>query len=295
MISNEQIKRNIIPKISKLRPLDITLIQSFTHNNNLELISELRKFQNKDYGFGNGLEADIQLPQSNIASTCIAINLLEDIKETSIKEELNKEIVSYLEEVYDSSQECFHMVPKEVDDHPHAIWWNYDTLDSFTWGNPNPEIIGYLYKHRQYLRKLDINYLITKTIDYIRNTFQKEASMHSVLSVLRFYKRCDRDVKNLIKDDLQKIVLEQVEIDSSKWGNYVLEPYLVAIIDKSFLATQQDILVADLEVTYNKLLQNLPSPNWQWYQFEEVFEKVKDNWVGLLTYNQIKALRINRK
>lgn len=295
MISTNQIKTVIIPKISNLRPLDQELIKSFTSTNNAEIIHELRQFQNKDFGFGNGLEADIQLPQSNIASTCIAINILEDIRDLDLKIQLNQEIVSYLEYVYDEKEECFHMVPKEIEDYPHAIWWNYDTLDSFTWGNPNPEVIGFLYQNRQYIKNIDINHLINKTISYIKGPFKKEVSMHSILSVLRFYKRCDSDIKNLIKDELNIIVSNIVEYDKSKWGNYVLEPYKIAIIDNSFLATKQDVLHENLDIIYEKILQELPFPSWQWFQYEDVFEKVKKDWVGLLTYSHIKALRINRK
>ena len=295
MISTEEIKSYILDKAEHLRPIDIELIQSFIHNNNQKLIEELKTFQNKDLGFGNGLEADIQMPLSNVASTCVAINILEDIKEANIKETLNKDIVAYLENVYDSKKECFHMVPKEIQEYPHAIWWNYDSLDSFTWGNPNPEVIGFLYQNRQFITKLDINHLITKTIAYIRGPFKNEVSMHSVLSVLRFYKRCDKDIKNLIKDDLTEIVSTMINLDKNKWTGYALEPYMVAIIDKSFLSSKQDLLNENLDMMYENILKELPTPSWQWYQYEDVFEKVKNDWIGLLTYNQIKALRINRK
>ncbi len=295
MISIEEIKELIVPKTNKLRPLDKELIMSFYSNNDRNLIQELKKFQNQDLGFGNGLEADIQLPLSNVASTCIAINILEDIKDLNVKKDLNKEIVQYLESAYDQISECFHMVPKDVDHYPHAVWWNYDTLDSFTWGNPNPEIIGYLYQNKQYLNFIDINHLINKTIKYINTTFKDEVNNHNLLSILRFYNRMDEDVKNLIKDELIKITLNTVEQNSVKWGEYTLEPYKVAVIDKSFLLSIQDILQVNLEKIYRNIKEELPSPNWNWYQYLEEFEKVKKDWIGLLTYDQIKALRINRK
>lgn len=295
MISNDQINTNIISKSNKLRPLDVQLLKSFLTPNNQEIINELYTFQNEDHGFGNGLEPDIQLPQSNIASTCVAINILEDIKDNTVKEKINRDIVTYLENEYDLEKESFHMVPKEVMNYPHAVWWNIDTLDSFTWGNPNPEIIGFLYQNREYLKKLDINHLINKTIMYVKETLKSEVSMHNILSVLRFYNRCDNDVKNLLKDDLNKIVLDVVERDTNKWSDYVLEPYQVAIIDKSFLSTIQDVLDENLDIIYQQILRDLPMPKWQWYQYEDVFDLIKGDWIGLLTYNQIKALRINRK
>lgn len=295
MISNEDIKTYILPKLSKLRPFDESLAIHFLHNNDLELIKYLSEFQNSDGGFGNGLEADIRLPNSSVIATCMAISILEDIKDNTVKKDINQKIVQYLEKAYKEDTEEFPIVPKEVDDYPHAIWWNYNDIASFTWGNPNPEIIGYLYQYREFISTLDINSLITKTVDYIKNDFKTEASMHNLLSVLKFYKRVDKDIQNLVKDDIQAIVNDQLETDSSKWNGYSLEPYKIAIIDKSFLRTHVDLLQENLDGMYEKIKIDVPKPNWDWVQYQDVFATVKQEWIGIMTFEYIKALRINRK
>ncbi len=271
------------------------MVESINKNNDIKLINELSNFQNSDKGFGNGLEADIQMPFSSVAASNMAINILESIRDEEVKSTLIEDIVNYLESVYDEKSDCWEIVPKEVDNYPHAVWWNYDSIGNFTYGNPNPEVIGFLYQYRQYLTKIDINHQITKMVDYILNGFEKEVSMHSLLSVIRFYKRVDSDVKNLIKVKIQSIVNSTVSFTASEWSGYVLEPYKIALIDKTFLINKQEILNDNLERHKQKLLLELPSPSWEWFQYKDVFNKVKSDWVGFLTFDIIQALRLNRK
>ena len=242
MISNKQVKDLVLSKFNNFRYFDYLLVSSLIENNDLELINELKKFQNEDKGFGNSLEADIRMPNSNVAATNIAIGILEDIRDEKIKEDMVKDIVEYLESVYNPKLEAWEIVPKEVDEYPHAVWWNYDSIDKFTYGNPNPEIIGFLYQYRHLLKRIKINHHITKICDYILNVKTEQVSMHSLLSILRFYKRADSDVQNLIKDRIQIFVNKETSFDPSEWNSYVLEPYKIAVIDKSFLNSKQDIL-----------------------------------------------------
>ncbi|MDC0558942.1 hypothetical protein OAO42_00870, partial [Candidatus Izimaplasma bacterium] len=137
--------------------------------------------------------------------------------------------------------------------------------------------------------------LINKIVTYLLDDFAKEAKMHNLLSVLKFYSRVDEDVQNLIKDKLQIEVDRLVEFDSEKWDEYCLEPYKVAQINATFLSNHSQSLQHNLERHLEKLIAGLPEPNWNWYQFEEVFEKVKKNWIGILTFNLIQALRYNRR
>lgn len=296
MISDKYISETLLPKIKKnYRLLDYLLIERIVRNNDNELVNELKKFQNADKGFGNGLEPDIQMPQSSVAATDIAINILEDIKDENVKQNLIKDIVSYFESVYNIEKECFFMVTKEVNEYPRAIWWNYDEKETCNYGNPNPEIYGFLYQNRKYLTKLDVNHLITQMVSYIHNGFEKDADMHSILSVLRFYKRVDSDVKNLIRDKLQKVINDNLEREPSKWSDYTLEPYMVAIIEKGFLSSNLDLLKVNLDYNLELIMNDLLLPKWEWYQFNDVFDKVKYHWLGIINQDVIKALRINRK
>ena len=129
-----------------------------------DIINELMKYQNKDFGFGKSLEPDVRLPDSSVVCTNMAVQIIDQIREQSLTEKLREKIVAYYESVYIEELGRWRMVDEKVDSYPRAIWWNYESVDSFTYGNPNPEIIGFLYQNMKYLKKINIiiHFLIFK-------------------------------------------------------------------------------------------------------------------------------------
>ena len=254
MISNDFIRNNILPDIKKKgRMLDYYLVKGFLENTDKEIINELIKFQNDDFGFGHGLEPDLRMPFSSVVCTTHAVHILDQVKDKSLTEELRKQIVKYYESSYLEDLERWRMTTPRADEFPRALWWNYETVDSFTYGNPNPEIIGFLYQNKKYLKKININKQINNVLKYIETDFTKEASMHSIMSMLNFYKKVDKDVRHLIKNKLQEVVISELDKSYGKWEKYGLEPYKIAIIDKSFLSTRLDELNENLQFNKDKI------------------------------------------
>ena len=81
------------------------------------VLDELANYQNQDGGFGNGLEPDIQLPDSSIITTTIALRILREVKATS-DDEIVLKAIQYLLAEYDSTQSRWPIVPQEVDGYP---------------------------------------------------------------------------------------------------------------------------------------------------------------------------------
>ncbi len=54
------------------------------------VLDELASYQNQDGGFGNGLEPDLQLPDSSVITTTIALRILKEVKATSNDEIVQK-------------------------------------------------------------------------------------------------------------------------------------------------------------------------------------------------------------
>lgn len=294
MISKELIYNSVLPLVKeKTRMLDYYLIQSLFENRDKEIMEELKKYQNIDGGFGHGLEPDVQMPQSNIASTDIAIFALDFVKDPTLKEEMIEQIVHYYEDSYNEEIKRFVIVPKEVDNYPHAVWWNYDQIGSFEFGNPDPEVIGFLYKYRKYMRKLNYSKLINDVVDFVISDKFLDAGMHTLLSVLRFYKDVDNDVKNLIHDRLHLLVNKELDNSYGKWNEYGLEPYKVYILEPHFLNTRLTSLGENLTVLIEQIKNLSVEPNWKWYQYDDVFETVKYQWVGHIYFNMIYALRLH--
>jgi hypothetical protein len=296
MIDKHFIYQQVLPLIKeKGRLLDYYLIENLFENKEQHIIHELKQYLNKDGGFGHGLEPDAQLPQSNILATSVAINILDDVLDETLKAPLIEQAVSYLEKAYDQELERFVMVPKEVDEYPHAIWWNYKDIETrFSFGNPDPELIGFLYQYRQYVKQLDINGLINKVVTYIKSPAFHEAEMHEIFSVLRFYNRIDGDIKNLIHDDLHVEIDRLLEGATLNENEYGLKPHQIYLINVHYVEMHQEKLQQNLNNMLKRVKELNIMPNWSWGQYDDVFEEVKYQWMGHIYYGYIKALRLHR-
>jgi len=294
MINKAYILNEVLPLVKERgRKLGSLLIENLYSNKEKEIIVELLKYQNPDKGFGQALEPDVRMPNSSIVATDMAVTILDEIHDEEIKKNVVRDIVEYYEQTYNEEKGRFIMVTEEVEKYPHAIWWNFKDIETnFTYGNPDPEVIGFLFKYHQYTKKLDINSLINNVIDYIKNGFQKEAGMHHLLSVLKFYKRVDEDIKNIIKSDIMNVVNRLVETEKSKWNEYVLEPYKIALIDKGFLINHADSLEQNLLIIKSNIENKAVKVPWKWYQYDEVFEEIKDEWLGHLYFEMIKVTKL---
>ena len=290
------LSKNLIDKLAakikeKGRLLDYYLIQNLFNSNQIEIINELKNYQNIDGGFGHGLEPDIMLPHSSIVCTDEAVEILEEVEDFPLKLDIIKNIIIYYEKTYKSSIEGWEIVPPDVDLYPHAIWWNYNNVGNFTYGNPNPQIIGFLYSYREFVKTLDIDYLVNKTIQYIKKEFLKESSKHNILSCLIFYRYMPEKIQEELLPNLQVAI--DKELTESDDSDYKLEPYEILLIAPAFLEKHQDLLKKNLLVLYEKIQEDLIQPNWSWFQYPDVFDEIKPHWAGFLTYKVLTVLLKN--
>jgi hypothetical protein len=293
-MNNKQIEE-IIERLGDTTRLGKALLEHQIGPRDKAILDALEQYQNEDGGFGHGLEADIQMPHSSVASTDIAISILEEIVDSSRKEQMKQKIVTYLESVYDKDTCSVPIVGKEVDSFPHAVWWNSDALDGFTYGNPNPEVLGFLLENRHYVKHIDLDRFVAHMLDYIKHKMKEEASMHSVLSLCQLYKRAQEDLKNEIKDYVLLFIHQFVELNPEKWDDYVLEPYKVYLIVPELMEGMETSIELNIQ-KYERLLEDtIVRPNWHWGQYPEVFEEVKDNWTPLIQHDLIRAIKRWRK
>jgi hypothetical protein len=273
----------------KSRFIDVLMIRSLNENVDDLLIQELLEYQNDDGGFGHGLEADIQAPTSSIAATNIAVSILDMIQDKSLIGPIIKDIVKYFISSYDEGKKRFPIAPKEVQNYPHAVWWDGDIMDNFKYGNPDPEVIGFLYKNKEYVEGFDLDDHVKRLIGFIQSNAFLESSMHTVLSVAHAYDCFDKDLQDQIFSFIQSKC--RFEFDKlTNYKDYGLEPYKVYLINPTLLNGLEDYLLPNL--TYiAKLLESYDvGVNWSWGRDMEVFHEVKDDWLGLFYYGYLKAL-----
>lgn len=277
----------------RFQPLADALYDLLQGDQGTHLIDVLRHYQNKDGGFGHGLEADIQMPDSSVAATNVAMNLLDQVMDPR-KDPLISRAIGYYESVFDPDTLSFEIVPKEVDDYPHAIWWNYSDIASFTYGNPNPEALGTLLAYKKETT-IDIAAFKNKVISYIVEELPKTDQFHVLLSVLHLYERADIALKERLKPILRNACDKMVEQDPLKWGDYGLEPYKVFLTAPSLYGRSQPGLEASIKYLEEQLSTGPIKPNWSWYQYDEECKEIVDHWSILLTFDAIRAVQAYRK
>ena len=279
--------------MNSARELDKRFYNLYFHKGSEEeLLEEIKKYQNEDGGFGHGIESDFWMPQSTPMATTVGFQYLDKISFEKSKLAVKKAI-NYLEKTYNTDRNGWFAANRKINDYPHAPWWNYDevkgrtAIDEF-WGNPSAEIIGYLYKNKEFVKKLDVDKLIDTAVTNIKEKKEFE-SFHEIYCYISLYENVDDEVKRKIKDKITEAVVELVETDRSKWIDYTSKP-LDFITDPNM--EQFGIKDKHINENIDYLIENLENsgrvnPNWEWGTYPDVWEKAKNNWTGTLT---VKAL-----
>lgn len=260
-----------------------------------QYVNQLGKYQNTDGGFGKVLEPDFLLPDSSPLATSLAFQFLSEIPDTTTGG-LIKKAVEYLETTFDKTRNGWFAVPKEVNDYPHAVWWNWDkdkkqTVIDQCWGNPSAELIGYLWKYRKFVTKLDVDELLEYAIHYwiAKTEFPSE---HEVYSYIWLYKCLLPEKGRLLEEKLIEATRKLVTYDVEKWKTYTPQPIHFADSPDCFLyETVKEGIEKNLEYLINTVNKNgVWSPNWTWRQYDSEWEKAKIKWQGNLTIRNLKIL-----
>ena len=150
---------------TQARPLEQALFATFLRGASEDwALSELAAFQNSDGGFGHGLEPDLQIPGSSILATTVALQRLRELP-AAADHPLVVGAMRYLLDTYDSSALAWPFVPPQVDDAPHAPWWQYDADLSQYLANPRAEIVGYLFDYPDLVPELNKIPILLKVLE----------------------------------------------------------------------------------------------------------------------------------
>ena len=165
-----------------------------------KIVKAYQMYQNKDGGYGNGIEPDFRLPSSSPMATSVALNRLSQFKETVGAFEQIEKAISYLESTYDDSIKGWECTPKMVNLYPHAPWWHFQTPRLGVHGNPSAEILGYLIEFEPFVKTLDLEALRKTYIDYILS--MQEFEEHELYCVIRLFNRLSDIEQIIIRDKI---------------------------------------------------------------------------------------------
>ncbi|WP_128894335.1 hypothetical protein [Longirhabdus pacifica] len=271
------------------RPLDYALYcYAFEHGSREEVKKALQHFQNEDGGFGNAIEPDMRCKASSAIGTAIGLRFLYLIEADS-QDEMVQSAVHYLLRTFVKEKNGWQIVPKEVNNAPRAVWWNYS--EDWPWGNPTMEIIGLLRHYHTLVPQEFLQHLTTSALSYI--TELEHFDHHETMSIMRMIPFLTDQQYDKIASNINKMLLSIVETDQNKWNTYGLQP-LYVIPHPS--CKQYELFAKVIPDNLDHLIAQQTSHgnwegNWSWGQFEEEEQMAKKEWSSFLTYDYLVMLR----
>ena len=287
---------------TEARPLENSIFNYyFNHRSSEDILDSLEAFQNSDGGFGRGIEPDFKLMDSSPMATSIGLRHLSIIDNNDRAKKMIARAVEYLETAFNSNRKGWYSVPRNVNEYPHAPWWEFRddicmTVIDYSWGNPTAELIGYLYTYKEYLNNLDIYSLIKYAITNLneRSEFKSE---HEIYSYIRLYNALDNKFSSQIEDVLKLAVSQLVNTNESEWVDYVPTPLkFIEMGSKNFFGIEPEVIDQNLDYLIDTLEEHGKILTaWQWDKYPEEWEISKNEWMGILTLGALLSLsKFNR-
>lgn len=252
-----------------------------------KIVKAYKMYQNKDGGYGNGLEPDFRLPFSSPMATSLAIARLREFKDDIIALEQIEKAVLYLENTYDDEILGWESTSKMVNLFPHAPWWTYDAPRKSIHGNPSAEILGYLLEFKDFVRSLDLEMLKASYIRYFITLESFEE--HEIYCFLKLYDALSDIEQQAMKEKLFYAINQLMVLDQKVWHKYVPYPLkFIGLSEKLELDIPQATIEDNIDFLVDLIEENgCITPNWGWSDFPQEWEISKREWIGILTLDAL--------
>lgn len=287
------------------RPLEAARWEAlFDKRSKERVVRYLAAYQNKDGGFGHGIEPDFWLPSSSPMATWAAAQIVMELEVTS-DETLVKSIASYLVDSWDEESGMWPSVLPETNLHPHAPWWHWKEDVQRNWMfNPGVELAAYLIhwsKEKSEAARIGWK-SIDKAVDRLMfadlmdkheiNNYQqliKILNQHNI----SFHKRSAVPLSDII-EKTNVLIDRCMEKDSSKWS----EGYRPLPLD--FIDHPEHPLYPDYKNLIEENLQFYQEEmnpegvweiSWNWDEHSTAFAIASQQWKGILAIDRYKNFR----
>lgn len=273
------------------RPVDLALFHFLFEGEGAEtVVQELKEFQNEDGGFGRAIEPDMRLPESSVLGTWMAFQTLKQLN-LSAEHPMIQSALAYFVKTYEPEKLGWSIVPPEVDEHPHAPWWNYkEAMAHFGWGNPGAEILG-LFLHYDFAPELH-EPLKAKALERLAQV--KPEDFHEVLCFKALYELADEGFRLHLEKPLMDLVKRAGSTHPEDWLNYAATPLHFVDSPESPFAPlfEADLFQENLAFLRHQMLDgNHWEPNWSWMgAYDEVWPEAKHEWSSHLTVKNLRLL-----
>ena len=259
------------------------------------VLAALASYQNEDGGFGNSLEPDIRTSASSAIATTVGFQVLREIR-APVGHTLVRKGIEYFVATYDESRQVWPIIPPEVEEAPHAPWWNYETsADTFGQflANPRAEIVGYLHEFSDAV-PTQLRQQLTMTVLEHLDSSSDEMEMHDLLCLARLAETEALPNRNKVWETLARAAAPRVARNTEQLTGYVLKPLWLVSSPESPLATEfKDEVEMNLDFEIEQQGEaGSWSPNFSWGdQYPETWKKAKKEWQSRFTVDTLKTLK----
>ncbi|RKU09152.1 hypothetical protein C6503_21675 [Candidatus Poribacteria bacterium] len=259
------------------------------------ILAALTPYQNDDGGFAHSLEPDIRTPFSSAIVTTVGFQILREIRAPA-SHILVRKGIQYFIATYEVSQQVWPIVPPEVDDAPHAPWWDYEN-SSETFGqflvNPRAEIVGYLHEFSDGVPMKLLKTLTTAVLGYL-DSLSDEMEMHDSLCFVRLAETEALPNRDKVWAKLAQVAAHSVARNAEQLTGYVLKPlWLVSSPESPLAAGLKDEVEMNLDFEIEQQGEDGSwSPNFSWGdQYPEAWRIAKREWQSRFTVDTLKTLK----
>ena len=280
------------------RDLDRALLRYYFEGGSAkDVLTALAAYQNDDGGFGHGLEPDLRTPASSVIATTVAFQNFRSLRVPADHPMVQRGI-AYLLETYDESRQVWPIIPPEVEDAPHAPWWDYAASEAGFGGfliNPRVEIVGYLHDYRAAV-PVDLLQSTTQAVFAHLDSLPDEMEMHDLICFVSLAETeaLPRELKDRIWMKLAKAAEHGVAREPEQLTGYVLKPlYVVTSPDAPLADALADEVAMNLDFEIDQQgADGVWSPNFSWgEQHPEAWEIAKREWQARMTLKNLRVLQ----
>ncbi|MEK3794266.1 hypothetical protein MKX42_21235 [Paenibacillus sp. FSL R7-0204] len=273
------------------RPVELSVWKyEFERGSKEEVLAELAYYQNRDGGFGNGLEADSWNPHSSPYTTVSAIHILRNVNYTDTKHPIMQGIIRFLESgAYFSNDYWFFSVPSN-NDYPHAPWWTFnDESNKVESIGVTAEIVSFILNFTDpgssiYQKAMQVSHQLINKLKTLDNYGDMGiAGCCTLLDTVQQCSLADILEYDFLQDTLRKLVYESIEKDICKWVYYGVRPSnYITSPGSRFYSGNEAWIHQELDYLIDtKPGEDVWGINWSWFQNNEVYAKefaISENW-----------------
>ncbi|MFW9914087.1 MAG: hypothetical protein ACFFGZ_00630 [Candidatus Thorarchaeota archaeon] len=282
------------------RLLDKALFRfEFHHGSPQAVIDILKTYQNKDGGFGKGLEPDLRITESSVLATTVALQYMNELSLSEPNTMIERAITYLVSEIQQFPEDSYikyywYPAPIELNQTPRAPWWSvekYEPPEIEEWPNPSVEVISYLLRYSQFVPHSLLIELLADLQSYLK--LVPELTGFIYYKFLCFKRLMPHVSQEILKDIFAMLdrTFENTELlDERKFEEIKIQ---------WFITEKSSYLFQKYPEKITKLIENEVKrmgddggshPQWRWGK-DELWKQVEKEWAGKCTHELLATLK----